>query len=282
MKVKPAFYTVYGEFFLKRREWFTLPEMVRLLKPLGFGEPAIRTALFRLLKEGQLEASDRARPRRYRLAPGAQEWLEAGVQRVHAQEEPLWDGLWRVISFSVPEDHRGVRDRLRRELVWLGFGALGGGTWVSPRPLLSTMLHRLAGLGLERVAAFEGRWAGGMSEAALVASAWNLDEVAERYRRFMAEELAPREAALGWEDAEAFRQWVTLVYEFRKFLHIDPGLPHPLLPEPWPGTEARRRLALWMARWRPAVERFLAWAQGQASGEPVLAWTGAEEMEGHR
>lgn len=258
MKVKPAFYTVYGEFYLHRRERFTLPEMTALLGSLGFGEAAVRSALFRLLREGQLEGERQGGRRRYWLAADAREWLAAGVARVHAEDEPTWDGRWRILLYSVPEAERALRDRMRRELAWLGFGSLGQGAWISPLPLLPTMIRRLEQVGVGRTVAFEGEWRGPGSAQELVASAWDLEAVAARYRLFLRQDLAPAEVrGAAMPGAEAFRTWVSLVYEYRKFLHLDPGLPKELLPQDWPGGEVRRRLLALLRALEPVVEPFV-------------------------
>lgn len=43
-----------------------------------------------------------------------------------------WDGKWRVLIFDVKEYRRGDRDRLRDELISLGFIRLQNSVWVHP------------------------------------------------------------------------------------------------------------------------------------------------------
>lgn len=43
-----------------------------------------------------------------------------------------WDGKWRVLIFDVKEYRRGDRDRLRDELISLGFVRLQNSVWVHP------------------------------------------------------------------------------------------------------------------------------------------------------
>lgn len=43
-----------------------------------------------------------------------------------------WDGSWRVLSFDIPETHRGVRSALRNKLRELGFFQLHKSVWVQP------------------------------------------------------------------------------------------------------------------------------------------------------
>ena len=48
-------------------------------------------------------------------------------------EEP-WDGLWRVVTFDIPESHRTARSALRRLLRQLGFKQLHLSVWIHPLP----------------------------------------------------------------------------------------------------------------------------------------------------
>lgn len=45
-----------------------------------------------------------------------------------------WDGLWRVVTFDIPESHRTARSALRRLLKQLGFKQLHLSVWVHPLP----------------------------------------------------------------------------------------------------------------------------------------------------
>jgi len=65
-----------------------------------------------------------------------------GLERVSeyqldALEIPVpesWDGLWRLVSWEIPESQRSRRDLLRATLVRLGFRQLQRSLWVLPYP----------------------------------------------------------------------------------------------------------------------------------------------------
>jgi len=48
-----------------------------------------------------------------------------------------WDGIWRIVTFDVPEDTRPARDALRDKLKELGFYQLHKSVFVFPYPCLS-------------------------------------------------------------------------------------------------------------------------------------------------
>jgi CRISPR-associated endonuclease Cas2 len=43
-----------------------------------------------------------------------------------------WDGRWRVLIFDIPEKRKRIRDRVRHELVSVGFKLLQRSVWVYP------------------------------------------------------------------------------------------------------------------------------------------------------
>ena len=43
-----------------------------------------------------------------------------------------WDGLWRIVTFDIPERRRGIRARLREMMKSIGFVRLQESVWVYP------------------------------------------------------------------------------------------------------------------------------------------------------
>ena len=43
-----------------------------------------------------------------------------------------WDGLWRIVTFDIPESRRGIRARLREMMKSIGFVRLQESVWVYP------------------------------------------------------------------------------------------------------------------------------------------------------
>jgi DNA-binding transcriptional regulator PaaX len=48
------------------------------------------------------------------------------------QKPKRWDGRWRVLIFDIPEYRKGVRDKIRRTLVHIGFVRLQDSVWAYP------------------------------------------------------------------------------------------------------------------------------------------------------
>ncbi len=89
----------------------------------------------------------------------------------------------------------------------------------------------------------------------MVAAAWDLNDVARRYRDFIAEfgPLRPR------TPADGFRAQTRLVHEWRRFPFLDPQLPAVLLPPDWIGAEATALFDDRHTRWHEPAQRH--WAE---------------------
>lgn len=240
--------TVLGEFVLPAGRPVWTAALVRALAEVGVEEKSARQALARTADEGIL-APDRAGRRvRWSLTGSGRTLLTEGAARIYGFTAgmPDWDGRWLILSVTVPERERQLRHRLRTRLTWAGLGTPTPGLWIGPdttkQPEVAAII---AELGLRDSAfSYVGR-AGDIGDMRrIVAQAWDLDEVARRYRGFLARFASPARNG-------AFPRQVRLVQEWRHFPFLDPSLPHELLPRRWPGTRAadlfHRRRAAWHA-----------------------------------
>ena len=226
--------------------------LVRLMAPLGVQAPAVRTAVSRMVRQGWLTAVHLPAGPGYALTPRAVRRLDDAAERIYRTSSRDWDGRWHLLVVA-PLEGRAARERLHAQLSFFGYGALGGSTWISPRPApeLDAALAD-AGARAERFAAVHD----GDSQA-LIARAWDLESLARSYPRFLDEaRLALDEGDTGTDEG-AFAARSVLVHAWRKFLFVDPGLPPALLPPGWPGGKAAAWFDEEAARLFPAARRFV-------------------------
>ncbi|MFY0544566.1 PaaX family transcriptional regulator C-terminal domain-containing protein [Brevibacillus sp. H7] len=243
--MRSAFFTIFGDFIRKDDGMITMAELTRLLETLHFTEEAIKAAVFRMRHQKIVISKKKDGKMYYLLTEEGIEKMDEGLRRTFRESDVVeWDGWWRVLIYSVPEKKRQLRDQLRKEITWLGFGQVMPGTWISPYNLFEPVRRLIKQHKLESyVQMFESKHVGPGPYQTLVSQAWDLDGINQQYRGFI-EEFEPRYQAYcaehdKWDACKTFAERVMLVHEYRKFLHIDPQLPLELLPMNWLGEDAR-------------------------------------------
>jgi phenylacetic acid degradation operon negative regulatory protein len=250
VRARSALFDVYGGYLRARGGAAAIAALVRLLEPLGFGAPAIRTAVSRMVRQGWLDPVRLAEGPGYALTARAERRLDEAGARIYRTRSSIWDGRWHVVVLEeLPS--RDVRERLDSSLRLLGYGPLGPTTWVAPRP--SAGLADVLDIVVART--FHATHDGEDNE--LAARAWDLDALGSEYAGFV-REWEPRVSAVdGSTPADAFAESQQLLHAWRKFLFRDPGLPAELLPAGWPGSVAAEFFDRHTARLAPAAEEFL-------------------------
>lgn len=259
MQPRSTLFTIYGDFIRYRGGEAWVGTLTRLLAELGMGEPAVRAAISRMLRQGWLGARKVNGKSYYGLSERGLGRLEDAGRRIYQLRPNPWDGAWRIVSYAVPEERRALRDRLRQELSWLGFAPLASGVWLSPNALERQVQDLLDAEGLAPyVELFTAQHQGPSLPRELVARSWDLAAIDARYGAFVAE-LCPRLDTLRARplpDNLAFVERVRLVHEYRKFLFIDPGLPAELLPDGWQGATAAALFHDTYTLLAPGADRF--------------------------
>jgi phenylacetic acid degradation operon negative regulatory protein len=252
--------TLLGDYWWQRTEPLPSAVIVALLAEFGVSDSAARAALSRLTRNGLLVTSRSGRRTFVRLSSHAADVLDDGARRIFsfgAGGAP-WDGMWSLVAFSIPEEHRSARDELRKALRWLGFAPLYDGLWVSPRDHADGVMSRLSALGITTATAFRATalpavtiapaapdaddatgMAGAISD--IPARAWDLAGLRDRYQEFTEYASLLRDQTQAGEisTADALVARTRVMNEWRAFPAMDPDLPDELLPPAWPRTAAR-------------------------------------------
>jgi phenylacetic acid degradation operon negative regulatory protein len=247
MTVRPQdlVFTLYGEFLLKRGAVW-VGSLIELLAPLGLNAGGVRTVLSRMTAKGWLAAERSGRRGYYALSARGRRLLEEGEARIYRPPQTgEWDGEWTLLAYSVPEELRPLRDRLRTRLSWLGFGSLGNGLWVCPHDVGERVREVAEELGLGRhLELFRARHGGFSTREQLVRQCWDLPALNVRYEAFIARHLPVYRRLRDHDVAaimplEAYVRRFELVHEYREFPLLDPYLPRALHPSDWAGECAQ-------------------------------------------
>jgi phenylacetic acid degradation operon negative regulatory protein len=227
--------TMFGDAIAPRGGAVTLGSLIRLAAPFGLTERLVRTSVARLARAGWLTAQRSGRRSEYRLSTGGARRFAEATRRIYGAIPVDWDRNW-TLALLPPGQLR-----LREELEWLGFGQLNAALLAHPGYSPEQVRRWLRrSRGAERVLLLRGVSCGLGVDRRLAGRGWDLKELAERYRRFVAA-FAPVEAALARgpvAPATAFLVRTLLIHEYRRIHLRDPLLPPPLLPPRWVGTAA--------------------------------------------
>ncbi|MFI9150465.1 PaaX family transcriptional regulator C-terminal domain-containing protein [Streptomyces sp. NPDC053367] len=230
-------------------------ELYTVAAVLGMSDQQIRLCVKRLVADGRFTQEGRGRKATLRavadvtgsVAPDA-----AYVRHAYRQDSGLapWDGTWHLFAFAIPETRRTARDTLREHLLHLGAAPLQGGLYVTANPvgeLVEAQARRLGVLDtLARFTTTDLRIGDITEPARLAAALWPLTEIAERHEHlgtFARTCLTRLGEGPRPSDAERITMAVELAAAFSHAMRPDPLLPPQLLPQPWPGTAARRLAA---------------------------------------
>ena len=154
-----------------------------------------------------------------------------------------WDGNWRMVVFDFPEVAKKARDAFRRQLHHQRLGCLQKSVWITPDPVIPEWKRFLRESDLkEWVLLFESAELGPVDDVEIARKVWSLDELADRYRKYLSnfgalrrQLQAARAPALDGELGRLIRRESGRYFEL---LEDDPMLPRVLLPSNFPGAEA--------------------------------------------
>lgn len=218
--------------------------LVSLLGEFGVTAGAARVALTRLAARGMITRTKSGRLAHYTIAKRGAAILEEGDGRIFslgdATDAPR---QWTVLWHTIPETRRVERTRLTRRLRFLGFGPLQDGTWLAAHDREDEVRAILEELGVgDHAGVLLGAPAASLDFRAVVGRAWDLEDLAGRYRVFVEEygryARAPSRASL--DDRQALVLRTRLIHTFRQFPFLDPELPDDLGPGPPDRSEAVR------------------------------------------
>ncbi|NKQ58572.1 PaaX family transcriptional regulator [Amycolatopsis sp. K13G38] len=246
--------TVLGEFALGRGRPVWTSTLVEVLGMFGIEEKSARQALARTAAEGWLVSERVGRRVRWSLTPPGRRLLTEGAERIYnfGRDRGAWDGRWLMLLVSVPETKRDLRHSLRTRLTWAGFGSPTPGAWISADTSRQDEADAIVrDLGLDREAmSFVASYGKIGDEDAMVARAWDLSALEERYEDFI-DEFGKLTPATG---AEVLHAQTRLVHEWRRFPFLDPRLPIRLLPPNWSGMQAAELFHSKHVEWRPGAQ----------------------------
>lgn len=243
--------TIFGDAIVPRGGLVALSTLQDVLGRLRVEPGALRTAMSRLAGDGWVIRERDGRRSYFRLDERGRHAFDLATRRIYAAGPPAWDGKWTV-AVAPP----GTVARDTDDLRTLGFLPVGGGVFLRPETAESPE----ASSALSRMLVVHGESA---DHPEAFRALWPSDAIAGAYEDFLAA-FRPLLGSLqtGWRPAplDAVAARTLLIHDWRRIVLRDPGLPRSLLPETWPGEDARRLMHDIHASLRQSSD---AWLAGQ-------------------
>ncbi|GAB3043708.1 phenylacetic acid degradation operon negative regulatory protein PaaX [Virgibacillus ainsalahensis] len=240
-------FTLYGDYIRRYGNEIWIGSLIELLEAFEQNPQAVRAAISRMHKQNWLASRKEGNKSYYSLTKQGINRMNEAAGRIYQIEPKHWDGKWRMFLYTIPEKKRQIRDELRKELTWSGFGFLSNSLWVTPNDLSSELNDIIERYNIEDyVHVFTSENIGPKSDEQIIKECWNIDYLNERYEVFINRyqekyEMDRLRMERGDISAkECFVNRTKLVHYYRKSLFIDPGLPRELLPKKWMGEKAAK------------------------------------------
>jgi phenylacetic acid degradation operon negative regulatory protein len=260
---------LFGDYLRYAGSEVRLADITELLAVFGIEAATVRVNLSRLRKEGWFTTRRVGRETVYSLTPHMLEILNEGRERIFRRRDETWEGQWTMAIYQVPESERAVREQLRKQLAWHGFGQLSPSTWLSPHDLMAEVREIAAENPLAKVDAL---WCGTgdlQEDRGLAARCWDLEQLGADYQHFI-RTYTPldNEAVNAAKDGRtALIERMHIIGDFRRFPFRDPYLPRELQPENWPSSEAYNLFGAVHRQLGPAATEFISGIIDQPVGQ---------------
>ncbi len=263
-RTQDLIFTLYGDYIAPRGGEAWIGNIITLMAGLDTSAQAVRSTLSRMTRKGWLNSRREGRHSFYTITPKTEALLIEGTRRIYEPRQDPWDERWYLLTYSIPENQRHLRHRLRQRLTWLGFGRLGPAIWVAPRDLKQEVNEVAEMLNISgQIDFFAGEYLGFSEAKDLVERCWDMDQLNRAYLDFINHHRPAWQQFVNQNNSQnisprnMFIRRFLLVHEYRSFPYVDPNLPPELLPNAWLGDEAIHLFQSYAALLAPKANEYV-------------------------
>ncbi|CAM0708154.1 PaaX family transcriptional regulator [Acinetobacter baumannii] len=276
--------TIFGDSVLHRGGNISLASLIQLLELFGFNDRAVRTSVFRLVKNDWLCSDKIGRTSFYRITDSSRSTYLQAEQCIYNDQMKEWDHYWDLILMSSLDTEN--KALLKKELEWLGFANISTNLMAYPGCNRIELQRLLVDLNMsEQVVVFKAETLQLFNNSVdtigrMLRTNWPIDELRQRYLQFL--DIFREIGVLLMQENEqlepvqAFQIRTLLIHYYRRILLKDPALPLELLPTDWPAISARTlSMNIYKKVFEPADEYFLsvaATAEGPMPNATAHYW----------
>lgn len=259
--------TIFGDFICSHGGTIWLGSLIKMVSPLGINQRLVRTSVFRLAENGILQSQQVGRRSYYSLTEKGFRQFSTAAERIYRHHETVWDGEWRLVFTAMSDLSNEDRERLQKELVWMGFSRFSNGIYGHPTASIDEVKQIVSEIGIEdSIVIMQAQSKDHdpvRSSTNLIQHYFSFDMMKQEYQDYIDEFTdilaAAEKAKAGTRDEElCFLLRVLLIHKFRRILLREPELPHELIPADCLSHRARSMTeTLYKSIYKPADDYFL-------------------------
>ena len=235
--------TLYGDALAARNAPVSLGSLIALAGLFGLSSRLVRTSAFRLTADGWFDVTRQGRRSFYALSDTGQLRVVHAQRRIYDFAPLPWAGSW-TLALVDARLKASTRQRLKRELLWAGFGQLSNNVFAHPHADHTTLKDIITSTDTHnQVVVLSAQSIDGYAEhplATVMQDTFKLAAVGRAWNEFIKRFTPISQDAATLAPVSAFFTRTLLIHEYRKVLLRDPQLPQALLPADWPGSVARQ------------------------------------------
>jgi phenylacetic acid degradation operon negative regulatory protein len=236
--------TLFGDAILPRGGTLSLASITTIMRAFRIGEGLVRTAMSRLVHEGLFDRISVGRNSFFRLSKDGETLFSDAARRIYGAPPQDWNGVLTLALLDSSD-----RQILRAQLASEDFAQL------TPDLMIAVATTADAPGG----ALFLQVQPKAEDAKRLAFKAWPLNQLGGRYASFQDKFRPLLDRSGGQLQAlDALIARILLIQDYRRIVLRDPLLPLPLLPDAWPGCEARRLCATLYHNFLPRSEEWLS------------------------
>lgn len=234
--------TLFGDCIFPHGGVISLASLIEFMSAFGFNERLVRTAVYRLVKNGWLTSEKIGRNSYYRVTETMQQRFLQADDKIYHYTQQAWDYQWHLVLISSVElENKAL---LKKELEWLGFVSLTTNMMAYPSNARTELALQNLLVKLEmtsQVVVFKAHAMQIWQESyptlkAMVEANWPIRQLHIQYEKFIEEFrgiLNLIESDDNLDPIQAFQIRILLIHQYRRAILKDPNLPFELLPTDW-------------------------------------------------
>jgi len=227
------------------KKQYSINDLLYLIQPFNISPSSLRTNLWRLIKKNFLKTIRQGKKAYYSLSAKAKIISKNVALSFKSPDWHGWDNSWWGIVFSVPENKKPVRHRIRKKLLAYRFAPLYAGFWIRPfhaEEKLDNYLQNIFDHGYGKMIHFHSLNTITKEEISRI---WKLKQVNQLLYQGIALLKENHKELKKFMAKEALAKKIFIGNEIVPILFKDPLLPAQFLPEDWQAENLRKFFFKW-------------------------------------